>query len=368
MRPLLTLLVALLLVLPSGAAPLRSLVFVQWSDLHAGHPDTHPGDWDRALDEGLALHPAGLLLSGDATDNKCPEGEFRRRVEAFLGGFAPRVRSSGLPVLVTLGNNDVPANYSSEPANLAPVLAAWRRHLGKAFYLDELGNGVHPRTLGGMTWISVNSLVFSPINPYEGRGLQARRTLEWLQRELRALPAGRPVVLLSHIPPTWDLYGHNPAWDPDELASLQGLLEERRAPVVILSGHFHRNELHALTLADGRAVPVLDAGALSGKYGSHPNWRTHGWTLEASGAPRQLAWQVRYPGHPEWNRRQEVEQPFQARTWTRFVQRLASDPAFYMQYMQDFWAHGPTWREDAGKPDVRRALLDEFLVRPRLGR
>ncbi len=144
---------------------------------------------------------------------------------------------------------------------MSPVFAAYRRQLGRAFYLDELGNGVCPGAVGGITWISLNSLVFSPLNQYEGRGEQARRTLQWLRQQLAAQPPGRTVVIASHIPPTWDLFGHNPAWEPADLQRLGEILEAYPGCALIVSGHFHRNELHAFTLKQGRAVPVLDAGA-----------------------------------------------------------------------------------------------------------
>lgn len=368
MRPLLTTFLVLLLLAPSWAAPVRSLVLAQWTDLHSGHPETRAADLASAFREGLALRPDGLVMTGDNVDNKCSSDEFGRRTEAFLRTYAPSLLAARKPILFSVGNNDFGANYQTDPGNMEPVLAAYRKHFGRAFYLDDLGNGVSPRPVGGITWVSVNSLIFSPLNQYEGRGTQARRTLEWLQRQLAAQPAGRPVAILSHVPPTWDLYGHNPAWHPEDLGRLQDLLEERNAPVVILGGHFHRNEAHAFSLPGGRAVPVLNAGALSGKYGNQPNWRSYSWTQDASGAPRSISWRVRYADRPAWNRLWRVERPFEARTWSNFVTRLASDRAFYLRYMEDFWAHNDTWRADAAKADNRQGVLDEFFVRPDLGR
>ena len=364
MRLLATTLLAFLLLAPSWAAPLRSLVLVQWSDLHYGERETVPGDWSQALGQGLALAPDALLMTGDHVDNKCPPEEFGRRLEAFLGSSAPRLSASRRPLLLALGNNDFPENYQTDPSQVAPVLAAWRRHLGKAFYLDDLGNGVYPRPLGGLCWISLNSLVFSPLDRYPGRGDQARRTLEGLRRQLAELPPGRPVAILSHIPPTWDLYSSTPAWNLEDLARFRDLLEGSRHPVVVLSGHFHRNEVHALSLSGGRAVPVLDAGALSGKYGANPNFRSYRWDLDGASVPQRVAWRLRYVGHPGWDRDWQFERPFQARTWSATVIRLASDPRFYRRYMEDLWARSASWPRDAEKPGTRQAVLDQFFVRP----
>lgn len=368
MRPLVTTLLALLLLAPAWSAPAeRSLVLVQWTDVHYGNEEWDPAAWHAALDEGTAMRPDAILLTGDNADNKCSAEEFRRRTQSFLEKYTARIRKSGAPVLLSLGNNDFGANYQSNPENLAPVLAAYRRAFGKAWYLDDLGNGTYPGRVGGMTWISINSLVFSPLNQYENRGEQAERTFSWLESEMERQPAGHPLVLLTHIPPTWDLYGHNPAWDPQFLGRLQSILEARKGPVVIVAGHFHRNEVHAFSLSDGRAVPVLDAGSLSLKYGNRANWRSYLWSLDPRSVPVRMTWRIRYPQHPEWNALYSVDRPFLSRTWSDFVNRLASDKAFYERYMVDFWAHNPAWRTDAGKPDNRDGLLNEFFVRPSLG-
>lgn len=366
LRLLSTVLFLVLLLAPSWAAPLRALRFVQWSDLHFGHEQTRPADWEKALREGLALRPEALVLTGDLVDNKCPPEEFARRTEGFLATHAPRLRAARVPLVLSLGNNDLPSNYQTDPGEMAEVLATWRRHLGPAFYLDHLGNGVCPRQVAGITWISLNSLVFSPQNQFEGRGLQAHQTMKWLQRQLAALPADRPVVIASHIPPTWDQFGHAPAWDPAEIQRFGEVLEGHQAPVVVLSGHFHRNELHALSLSEGRAVPVLDAGAISGKYGYRPNWRSHYWTLDSRSWPQRINWRNRYPANPKWDQAWQVDRPDLSRTWSRYVIRLASDPRFYLDYMRDFWANQDSWRANALQPGVRQGVLDEFFVRPRL--
>lgn len=363
MRVLSATFLVLVLLAPSWAAPLRALLLVQWSDLHLGHEQTRTSQVDSAVAEGVALKPRVLLLTGDNVDNKCKPDEFHRRTEAFLTGYGRRLVRARIPVVFSLGNNDLPRNYQTDPEGLSEVLQAYRRHLGPAFYLDDLGNGVCPARVGGLTWISLNSLVFSPLNQYEGRGPQARRTLRFLQRQLAAQPSGRTVVIAAHIPPTWDLFGRNPAWYPADIQRLEDLLQAHPGPALIVSGHFHRNEVHAFTLAGGRAVPVLDAGGLAGKYGYRANWRSHYWTLDSRGGPRVLTWRNRYPGDRRLDRVWQVEKPFQVRTWMGWVQRLAAEPDFYHRYMEDFWAHSESWRADAEKPENRRAVLGEFLIR-----
>lgn len=351
---------------PAGAASPSVLRLVQWSDPHFGAPGWEPEGWHEALREGT--RPGrwdAIVLTGDHCDNKCPEEEALRRTEAFLGRYAPAILGQGAPVVFCMGNNDFVGNYQTDPQALAPVLAAYRRHFGRAFYLDDLGNGVLPRRMGGISWISLNSQLFSPDNEYEGRADQVVRTLAWLKRELARVPRGGSVALLLHIPPTWDLYTRSPAWEPQALQALVELLSGTPAPVVILGGHFHRNELHALSLPDGRAVPILVGGSLSSKYGLRPNWREHTWELRGGGVPSRIVYRNRYPGaaaseRAAWETPWEVREPFVARTWTGLIERLAADEPALQRYWEELWAHRPGVTRIT--PDERAALLGQVLV------
>ncbi|MCL6445135.1 MAG: CoA transferase, partial [Alicyclobacillus sp.] len=111
-----------------------------------------------------------------------PREEWLRRRGAFFSRFGPLLRSLAArrPFIVCLGNNDLYPNYDTSPESLEQGLLPYRQLLGSNYYLDDLGHGIYPRTIAGSTWITLNSMVFSPANKYEGRPEQARRTLEWL--------------------------------------------------------------------------------------------------------------------------------------------------------------------------------------------
>lgn len=349
----------------SPASPPRSLVLVQWSDIHFGNPAYVAAAWQEALAEGLALRPDVALLTGDQIDAACPRGEWLRRRREFFSRFGPVLRSlaTSRPLIVCLGNNDLYPNYDTSPESLEQGLLPYRQALGPNCYLDDLGHGVYPRTIAGSTWITLNSMVFSPANKYQGRAEQARRTLEWLQETLRSLPSGRPVVLACHIPPTYDLWDHKPAWVPQDLVRLQGLLEGHRGPVAVVAGHFHRNEIHADSLPGGGAIPILVGGSLSEKYDNQPNWRTYHWTLDASGGLARATYRLRYPGRPRWSRRYDLPEPRRVRTYTELIGRLAGSPPFYEQYMRDLWAYNGHWRQYS-QGENRQAALDQIFVRP----
>lgn len=355
-------------VLPQVAAtPARTLVVVQWSDIHYGNEEYVADAWHRAYAEGAKLHPDVALLTGDQADNKCSPADFTKRLRGIIGELRPRIDRLGCPVCITLGNNDVAKNYQTDPDNLAASLKEYRDGLGKRFYLDDLGNGVYPRAVGGITWISINTLIFSPNNAYAGRDEQAARTFAWLEGQLKGLPAGRPVALVAHIPPTYDLYDHKLAWRPAYLERFRQIVASHPGPMLLVGGHFHRNEIHALAVPGRLTMPILLAGSLSFKYGNHPNWRSHGWDFDARGHLQSFAYRIRYPGHDAWNSDWSLEAPMTTASYVGWIQRVASGTRLYLAYMADLYAHNAKWKTWAEAAGARgQALLEVWSCTPAL--
>ncbi|MHB2018698.1 MAG: metallophosphoesterase family protein [Candidatus Xenobia bacterium] len=347
MRSLLLLLSFWLLALPALAAP--HLRVVQWSDVHYGNELYSATAWAEAERVGLGEHPDVVVLTGDQADDKCSVTECQRRQNAMLDELAPRL--AHVPFVVALGNDDLEENYQTPPEVLHDAIEPYRRHFGARCPFDDLGNATW--SIGGYTWLSFNSIIFSPKNHYAQRAEQARRTLAWLGSHLAAA-RGRPVVLVTHIPPTVDLFDGHAAWHPEAIDALAALLEQHRGPVIILCGHYHRNEIHAFALSHGRAVPVLVAGSLSLKYGQMANWRSWDWT------PSSLSWTLHYPGHADWQQACTIDRPFQ-QTWYRaFSTRLHQDSHYYDVYMRDLWAHNIGWPALAAPLLARQSILDQL--------
>lgn len=338
-----------------------SLKFVQWSDIHLYHQDTSEQDFISSLKEGLADKPKLVALTGDCVDNKCAADEFTQRTKKFVDQYLTKLRDSHLPLCLSFGNNDFAKNYSTEPSVQQPVFAAYKSCLGDGYYLDELGNGVYPKMVAGLTWITINSLVFSPDNPYNGKGVQARRTLEWLAYQLKQLPRGRSVVVLSHVPPTMDIYSNTLAWEAPFIEQYQNIIQDAPGPLVTISGHFHRNEQHVFALAGQRVSPVLDAGGLSGKYGYLPNYRMHTWRVQ-QGRPVSFTWQTRYPGRSKLNSTTAIVNPFTMPVWDQFLARLVSDKAFFQNYVAEFWAHAKELDHEVNMPGTEHNIVQEFVV------
>ena len=334
----------LLLLLGPALAETPRLRIVQWSDIHDGDRHFLPEAWAEARREGLAQKPDLILLTGDQGDNSYDKPGFAARLKAFMATLGPEIK----PLLITLGNDDVEDNYQSDSRHLAETTAIFRATLGDRYYLDDLGNGVFPGRPGGLKWISLNSVIFSAHNRCPEEAEQARKTFAWLEQELKG---GEPVVLLCHIPPTWDAWTGKPAWKPEYLARLQQILLADPNPVTIVAGHYHRNHIQGFQRPQGN-VPVLVAGSLSNKFGYAPNWRTYDW------GPAGIDYEVRYPGHPEWTTGWHVEPD----ELGDFLERIKADPEAYLKYLTDVHCHHADLPKMA--PEFRERILDEFWVHP----
>jgi hypothetical protein len=354
----------LLFVMPQAAAPQvkGALVVVQWSDIHYGNEQYVAQAWDDAYKKGKALRPDIVVLTGDQADNKCTPEEFQKRLRGFGADLRIKLGQLKRPMAIALGNNDVANNYQTDPDNLGMSTRIYRQTLGRLYYLDDLGNGVMPSTVGGMTWITLNSLMFSPLNKYAEREAQARQTLDFLASELGKLPKGRPVVIVTHIPPTYDLYDKKPAWHAADVERFRSVLAAHGGPAVVMAGHFHRNEVHALALPGKWTVPVLVAGSLSFKYGNYPNWRSYAWKTDRRGHLETVAYRIRYPLQGEWNTFWTMAAPLEEPSWTSFASRLVESKDIYLKYMLDLYAHNVKWQEWAESADQRKSVIDEIWV------
>jgi len=350
---------------PEPAAPRVSapIVVVQWSDIHYGNSRYRPEAWTTARREGLQLHPDILLFTGDQSDNKCSHDEFDRRIRLMGADMKACVETAHCPMLFAVGNNDLRLNYQTDPETLSISLRLYREALGDLDNLDDLGNAVCPQPVGGFTWISLNTLFFSISNRYVGRPDQARRTLDWLEQQIAALPAGRRVVLVMHIPPVADMNNDKLAWRVAEFARFQSIIRASGRDVVIVTGHLHRNEVHAMPDAGANVVPIFVAGSLSGKFDYLPNWRSYRWLLGNDGHLQDVTYRIHYPLHPAYTRDYHFKEPMQAATFTAFVEEMRTDLRRYVDYMDDLYAHCQRMRTTVETPAYRANALEGVWAR-----
>jgi len=326
------------------AQPRRSLELVQWSDIHWGSDRQDPAAWKEALARGLAQNPQGYLFTGDNGDNGKGTGDFAERVRGFWQLTLETLPEK--PLMLTLGNSDFRHNYQTDPDNLEETRRLYQQLLGSRYYLDELGNGLHPDHLGSIHWISLNTQIFSPKNRYTGATAQAQRSLEWLSRTLREAPG--PAALLLHIPPIYDLFSNALAWRPEWIRALRSVLDEHPGAVCMVGGHFHRNEIHGFS----NETPLMVGSSLSRKYDYSPNWRMHRWELAED---RFCSFHSRlfYPGHPQWQKdyawekldkiynelqREDYLNSYVQDLFARLESAIADPKQYQEEILQHFWS------------------------------
>ena len=189
--------------------------FVQISDSHIGfHLDANP-DVAGTLQSvvaginGLARQPDFVIHTGDVTHLSKPE-QFDTAKQLL--------NQIKAPLVVLPGEHDV---LSGNP---------------KAF----LSN--FPPKLGSTGWFSwdaggVHYVALVNVFDFEQMGLLGTEQLGWLQNDLAALPASRPVVVFAHVP----LYALYPkwGWTTDDGAKALEMLSRFDA-VTVLNGHIHQ--------------------------------------------------------------------------------------------------------------------------------
>ncbi|RYE19795.1 MAG: metallophosphoesterase, partial [Sphingobacteriales bacterium] len=169
----------------------------------------------------------------------------------------------GIPIKYCIGNHDV---WSLKKIGNAPLY-------GKQWAVDEMKipNRYYSFEAGGWYFISLDSNL--PINNDTGysAGLDDEQ-FEWLSGELKAVPAGKPVMVLSHIPilsaaiVSWAKSENNewkvggPLMHTDS-HKVQNLLTQYPNIKVCISGH-----LHLLDTVKYDGITYLGTGAVCGNW------------------------------------------------------------------------------------------------------
>jgi 3',5'-cyclic AMP phosphodiesterase CpdA len=193
--------------------------FVQISDSHIGFAKDPNKDvvatLRLAIDRinALKTKPDLLIHTGDLTQNADPK-EFDQVAEILKSAKVGRV-------LYVPGEHDI----TSDGPNL---------------YLDRYGKGTR-----GDGWQSfdhkgvhfvglVNVIDHSDTH---GLGVMGKPQLEWLEKDLKSLSSGTPVVVYAHVP-LWTVY-EKWGWGTKESEEALGYLK-RFGSVTVLNGHVHQ--------------------------------------------------------------------------------------------------------------------------------
>jgi 3',5'-cyclic AMP phosphodiesterase CpdA len=192
------------------------LRFVQISDTHMGfnkpaNPDV-ASTLQAAIEKinGLPQEPEFLIHTGDLSHTSKP-GEYDT-LDQLLKAAKPK------QLFFVPGEHDTSIDDGKQ----------YMERYGK----DAKGSGWYSFDHKDVHFVGLNNVA-----AIEGMGKLGEEQLHWLDSDLRAQPASRPVVVFAHIP-LWSVYPEW-GWGTEDSAKALRLLK-RFGSVTVLNGHIHQ--------------------------------------------------------------------------------------------------------------------------------
>lgn len=270
---------ALALITPAGMARpapsrarRRGLRVAHLTDLHI-QPELRADEGVTACLRHLRSLPEPpdlVLLGGDLIMDGFAEDEGRTRLQWDL--YTKVLRDEcPFPVEPCLGNHDI-WGWNKSRSRTTGDEPGW----GKKWAMDVLGLDRTYRSFDRGGW---HFVVLDSVQP-EGNGYTGRidnEQFEWLHADLAAVPAGRPTLVLTHIPIlTATVVLGDPKRETrvrevpsallmEDSRSLRDLFARHPTVRLALSGHMHR-----IDRVDFRGVTYLCNGAVSGNWWKGP--------------------------------------------------------------------------------------------------
>jgi len=104
-------------------------------------------------------------------------------------------------------------------------------------YMERFGKNAKGRGWYSFTHKDVHFVGLSNVAALEGLGKLGPEQIQWLQADLKAQPASRPIVVFAHIP-LWSVY---PDWGWGTEDSAEALSAMKRfGSITVLNGHIHQ--------------------------------------------------------------------------------------------------------------------------------
>lgn len=202
------------------ASAKAGIFFAQISDSHIGFDKEANKDVTATLQSAvdrlnaLPTRPALVLHTGDISQFSKPS-EFDTADQVLRGLRTERV-------FFVPGEHDVLTDHG------ASYLARYGRPVGAK------GAGWYSFDHSGVHFIGLVNVLDLKAG---GLGNLGREQLEWLERDVKALPSSTPIVVFAHVP-LWTVY---PEWGWGTDDSAQALTYLRRfGSVTVLNGHIHQ--------------------------------------------------------------------------------------------------------------------------------
>lgn len=218
--------------------------FVQITDTHFGERD-HLERTRKLVDliNRLPYEIACVVHTGDIFADNITDTGVR---DAGLGAL----RGLRAPLHLLPGNHDILEGRLEETLRI---------------YTREVGPLIHRAEYRGVVF------VFAYTEPAAGgfsvTGYEPLKAME----AAFVQAAGKPLILFHHRPAVDDYYefGLHPGWGSNARSALEALLRAHRVQAVV-TGHFHRDELH---WADD--IPVFAAPPVAGYWGRQASFRLY---------------------------------------------------------------------------------------------
>ncbi|MHB8286905.1 MAG: metallophosphoesterase family protein, partial [Caulobacteraceae bacterium] len=191
-------------------------------------------------------------------------GVGRSRAVDLMSLYTRTEQDLGMKVHHTIGNHDLFGIYAKDGATPTDPL------YGKKYFQDRFGALYYSFDHRGVHFVVLDSIAVTADHDYEGRVDAAQ--IAWLADDLRALPAGMPVVVISHVPLASAFASYAPADDPvHKAAKLNKYMVANAYDVIavlagynvigVLQGHLHINETIIW-----RGIPFMTRGAVCGNW------------------------------------------------------------------------------------------------------
>lgn len=226
------------------------------TDIHMDLRDTggRSRGFQKALDHVKAQGVDLMILGGDLADLDRRLPEEYHLADSTLRAVKERAEATGIPTYYTIGNHD--RYYYREDGS--------KDRSGTELYEKVLGRATYSFDHKGVHFVVINS-----VEPHEGGYRISDEQMEWIRKDLKSMPHGTPLILVTHVP-LQSLY-HNALRgeisDKDLIENYKPLwdLLTKYHTVAVLQGH---NHIHEELFSHG--TWLLMGGAVSGAWWQGP--------------------------------------------------------------------------------------------------
>ncbi|MCE5249976.1 metallophosphoesterase [bacterium] len=243
--------------------------FVHFSDVHIEPERGAKEGFLAAIAKMNSLRPDFAISGGDLIMDAL--GADETRAVTLYDLYIECCKSFDMPLHNTIGNHEIFGIY--DPDKVPENHPLW----GKEMFKKRLGNGSTYRSFdhNGVHFVLLDSMGYEKRTDkpgYEYFGQIGAEQMSWLEKDLSGIPAGTPVIAVSHIP--FFTYYSQITDGPLRPNSRGGVITDgkelydlltRHRLIGYLEGHIHVNEIYTY-----KGARFVDTGAVCGAWWQGP--------------------------------------------------------------------------------------------------